>query len=221
MRAAALGVVLLLVTSIPAQFAAADTSAPALRARFELKHADGRTEHLELLRDKDRVEHHFVERGYTESWQRDARGELEHVRAFPRDGKSVHYTAGDLRTIQLAPDWHALETLLAQKELTSLRQVGTKRGLQNRLARVLTGTLRGQPAKVSWIDEVALPAQLALGAGTAKVVISLVSITSCEQAACTPVDTSALRSLEFADLGDMEYDPFVRRYLARESHGRH
>jgi hypothetical protein len=200
----------------------ADSELPSVVARFALKRADGSSEHLTLVRSPGRIEHQFLERGYSELWLRDERGELEHVRSFPRDGKSVHYTAGDLQTISLVPDWSALASLLGASELASLAPRGTQRVLERRQARVLLGSLRAQPARLVWLDDVALPAQLSLGRGKGKVVITLLSLSACTPALCSPV-RSELRSLEFADLGDMEYDPFVRRFLAQdaqEPHGR-
>jgi hypothetical protein len=196
----------------------ADAELPAVFARFALTRANGQVEHLELVRQAGRIEHRFVERGYSELWLRDARGELEHVRSFPRDGKSVHYTSGDLRTISLEPDWNTLSSLLGSGELASLRPAGTERALDQRRARVLRGTLRAQSARLSWLEDLSLPAKLSLGQGKSKVVISLLSVAECTPSLCTP-PRSELRSLEFADLGDMEYDPFVRRFLASDAHG--
>ena len=219
MRARALGLWLLALTIAPVRGVVhAEAEPPAVFARFLLTRADGHTEHLELSRQHDRIEHRFVERGYSELWLRDARGELEHVRSFPRDGKNVDYTSGDLRTISLAPDWSALSSLLGNGELASLTQSGSERTLQTRRARVLRGTLRAQPVRLSWLDDVALPARLSLGEGKSKVVISLLSVVDCTPSLCAPPG-DPLRSLEFADLGDMEYDPFVRRFLSQDAHG--
>lgn len=219
MHARALGLWLSALTvTLVQSVVLADTEPPAVFARFSLTRADGHTEHLELSRQPGRIEHRFVERGYSELWLRDARGELEHVRSFPRDGKSVHYTPGDLRTISLAPDWSALASLLGSGELASLTPAGSERALEKRRARVLRGTLRAQPARLAWLDDVALPAKLSLGQGKSKVVISLLSVTACTPSLCTPPG-GELRSLEFADLGDMEYDPFVRWFLSQDAQG--
>lgn len=219
MRARALAATLLtLLVSPLALDARADAELPAVFARFALARADSQVEHLTLVRQHGRIEHRFVERGYSELWLCDARGELEHVRSFPRDGKSVHYTSGDLRTISLAPDWSALSSLLGNGELASLTPSGSERSLDRRRARVLRGSLRAQPARLAWLDDVALPAKLSLGQGKSKVVISLLSVAECTPSLCTPA-RDELRSLEFADLGDMEYDPFVRRFLAQDAHG--
>jgi hypothetical protein len=221
MSARALGLAMFsLLVVLVAVDARADAELPAVFARFALTRADGHVEHLELVRQHGRIEHRFVERGYSELWLRDARGELEHVRSFPRDGKSVHYTAGDLRTISLAPDWSALSSLLGSAELASLQPSGTERVLDRRRARVLRGSLRTKAARLSWLDDVALPAQLSLGQGKSKVVISLLSVAECTPDLCTR-PREELRSLEFADLGDMEYDPFVRRFLAQDGRDAH
>lgn len=193
-------VALLLVCALPALAGGAD--APALRAQYVLKRGK-RVEHLELTRAGDRVAHTFVERGVRELWQRNAHGELEHWRAYPAQGASVHYTPGDLRTIHLWPRWDTLAQLISAPELAALKP--GKRG-------VLEGTLRGQPARVEWLTERELPKRITLG----ELTIELVSIEDCEA-----VSPDRLRSVEFADLGDMEHDPFVRGFLAREANHAH
>ncbi|HEX5657626.1 MAG TPA: hypothetical protein VFX59_10550 [Polyangiales bacterium] len=188
-------VVLLVLCALPA--AASDVA--AVRARYALKRGN-HVEHLELVRAGDRVSHEFVERGVRELWQRDARGDLEHWRAYPAQGKSVHYAPGDLRTINLWPRWDALTQLISAQELASLT-----RNKKN----VLEGTLRGQPARVEWRDDVALPRRITLGQLT-------MELLSVEPVSAVQSDT--LESIEFADLGDKEYDPFVRRFLAHHQH---
>jgi hypothetical protein len=186
--------VLFLLCALPAA-----ASEPGLRARYALKRGD-HVEHLELVRAGDRVAHTFVERGVRELWQRDARGELEHWRAFPAQGKSVHYTPGDLRTINLWPRWDALTQLISASELATLKP--NKKG-------VLAGTLRGLPARVEWRDDVALPKRILIGPLT----MELLSVEPV-----SAVEGDSLQSIEFADLGDKEYDPFVRRFLAHNQH---
>jgi hypothetical protein len=188
-------VVLLVLCALPA----AASELAAVRARYALKRGD-HVEHLELVRAADRVAHTFVERGVRELWQRDARGELEHWRAYPAQGKSVHYTPGDLRTINSWPRWDALTQLISASELATLKP--NKKG-------VLEGTLRGQPARVEWRDDVALPKRISIG----QLSMELLSVEPV-----SAVERDTLTSIEFADLGDMEYDPFVRRFLAHDHH---
>jgi hypothetical protein len=196
------------------RLASAEPALPAVHARFELR-SHGHREQLELVRDGERIEYRFLSRGYSELWRRDARGELEHVRSYPSAGKSVHYTAGDLRTIGLEADWTSLSSLLSTAEQAQLRAGKSRRELGHEV-RSLQGMLRGKPAHVEWLADVALPKKLALGEGKSQVVVSLLTVEACTRVLCGERD-EALRSLEFADLGDMEYDPFVRRFLAHDA----
>ncbi len=177
--------------------ALASPEAPAVRARYALKRG-AHVEHLELARAGDRVAHTFVERGVRELWQRDARGDLEHWRAYPAQGASVHYAPGDLRTINLWPRWETLTQLITAQELATLTP---------NKKRILEGKLRGQDARVEWDAAHALPKRVVLGELT-------MELQAVEPIAEVEPDT--LRSIEFADLGDMEQDPFVRRFLAQQ-----
>jgi hypothetical protein len=187
---------LMLLCALPA---GASSEVAAVRARYALRRG-GHVEHLEVVRVGDRVAHTFVERGVRELWQRDARGELEHWRAYPAQGTSVHYTPGDLRTIHMWPRWDTLTQLISASERAALEP--NKKG-------VLEGMLRGQPARVQWREDVALPKRIVLG----KLTMELLSVEPA-----SVVEGDSLRSIEFADLGDMEHDPFVRRFLAHDHH---
>jgi len=199
----------------------ADDAPPSVLARFVVQHADGAPEQLVVVRTSDRIEHRFVSRGSVERWRRDARGELEHEKLYPSEGKSVHYTAGDLRTIHVEPSWEELGSLIGASERGALTPAGQKKGLAGRTARLSRGKVRGQPAQLEWLDDVSLPALLTTGSGRERTTVRLVSVEPCSADACAETPSDALRSIEFADLGDKEYDPFVRRFMAREMPAHH
>lgn len=208
----------LLLAALPVR---AEGELPAVLARFAVQHAGGAPEQLVVVRTDTRIEHRFVTRGVVERWRRDARGELEHEKLFPKDGKSVHYTAGDLRTIQYEPSWEQLGSLIGTKERSGLSAAGQKKSLGGRTARISRGQVRGEPAQLEWLADVSLPALLATGHVRERTTVKLVSIEPCSESTCAETPSDALRSIEFADLGDMEYDPFVRRFMAREMPGHH
>jgi hypothetical protein len=205
----------LLPALLGAALAQAEPALPSVYARYVLRRPGQASEQLLLVRTERRIEHRFVERGIHEIWQRDRQGELEHVKAFGREGKSVHYTAGDLRTIALAPSWDELASLIGRPARAGLRQTEKRSRVRNRDARLLTGMLGGLAARVHWLDEPSLPAKIEI-AGQKGLSLELVDLTVCTETLCSPQTEEGLRSLEFADLGDMHYDPFVRRFLARE-----
>lgn len=186
---------------------------PSVWARYVLLQKGAAAEHLVLVRAGDRIEHRYLERGETDLWRRDARGELEHLKLYPRAGRAVHFTPGDLRTISLTPSWDRLSALVSDRERAGLVAEGSKRALGGRTATVLSGRLRGQPARLTWLPELALPAGLSIGRGEARVVLRLVQVDACSGERCAEAPRGALRVLEFADLGDMEHDPFARSFL--------
>lgn len=201
--------------------AAAGSTSPAVRAEgalpssiahYELTH-DGRTERLDVVRASDRVEHRYLTRGITEVWNRNSSGELEHWKVFIQAERSVHYTAGDLRTIEAEPSWEQLATLINPSERTKLKAKGLKR-TSHGTAAVLEGELEHQRARVLWNDASGWAEEIALGSSGHRKMYRLASNEACTANTCAAFDTSSVREIEFADLGDMESDPFVRSFLA-------
>jgi hypothetical protein len=139
--------------SAPA-LAGAQRALPALLARYQVGHGD-RVERMELLRTDWRIEHRFIDRGLTEVWERDARGELSHWKVFPSAGRVVHYTPGDLRAIHTEPSWEQLATLLSPSERARLKRVGARR-VRGRTVTVLRGELTGGRAQLLWSDALGL-----------------------------------------------------------------
>ena len=191
---------------------------PGVLARYELRRAGRPPAPLELLRDADLVEHRYVESDTIRVWRRVGPDELEHLALSPGSGKGVRYTAGDLRAIVEEVEWSALGSLLSERERSTLTRVGTQRVGGRALPR-LRGMLRGQPVRVTWLEDVQLPLELSLGTGREQVVLRLRAVKPCTAARCVPTATHDLTLLDFADLGDMTYDPFVRSYLSRQGRG--
>ena len=187
---------------------------PAVLARYEIRRAGKPPVQLELLRHADLVEHRYEGADTIAVWRRVAPDELEYLALSPRAGKGVRYTAGDLRALADDAGWSALGSLLDEQERAALSRVGTQRSAGRALPR-LRGTLRGKPVRVTWREDVQLPLALSLGTGQERLVLRLLRVEVCTPERCAPTSTDELTLLDFADLGDMTYDPFVRAYLRR------
>lgn len=185
---------------------------PLSIAHYEVTH-DGRNERLDVMRKGDRIEHRYLTRGITEVWTRASNGELEHWKVFQQAQRSVHYTAGDLRTIEAEPSWEQLATLISPADRAKLKAKGTKRSGATKTT-VLEGKLEHQQARLLWNEATGWAQELALGAGHHQKKYRLLSAEACSPTSCAPLDISRVREIEFADLGDMETDPFVRTFLA-------
>jgi hypothetical protein len=202
-----------LAAAVLATAAAGAQGAPSLSiAHYEITH-DGRSERLDVVRTNDRIEHRYLTRGITEVWSRDARGELSHWKVFHQAKHSVHFTAGDLRTIEAEPSWEQLATLISPSERAKLKAKGSRRTAHGP-AILLEGLIDHQRARVLWNEPAGWPEEVALGSGDKRKKYSLLSAEACSTRMCAPFDTSSVREIEFADLGDMESDPFVRSFLA-------
>jgi hypothetical protein len=192
--------------------ARAQGALPLSIAHYEVTH-DGRSERLDVVRTSDRIEHRYLKRGITEVWSRDPRGELSHWKVFHQPKRSVHYTAGDLRTIEAEPLWEQLATLLKPGERAKLKTKGSKR-TPHGPAILLEGQLDHQKARVLWNEREGWAEEIAWVSGNARKTYRLLSNEPCTPTVCASVDMRDVREIEFADLGDMETDPFVHRFLA-------
>lgn len=156
---------------------------------------------------------------YAEMWQRDERGELGLIRVFHRDRKLIQYTPGELRTQGRQKDWHALNTIVDPRRIAALTRTGAVSFL-GRPASRYAGRIKGERTEVIWLDKEALAARLVRTGRDGSVSLELKALHSTpdshwSQANLAKADTYAY--LDGADLGDMEYDPFVQRVLGEDS----
>lgn len=206
------GALALVIAGLATPGAGAQRNLLSSLARYEVTHG-GRREHMEVMRTSDRIEHRYATRGITEVWTRDGRGDLSHWKVFHQPKRSVHYTAGDLRTIHLEPTWEQLGTLINPLERSRLRPVGTRR-TRHGVVTVLQGAVDGLRTRILWDEERGWAGEMVIGSGPNRTRFRMLSAETCSASLCEPLDASAIREVEFADLGDSEGDPFVRNFLA-------
>jgi len=144
-----------------------------------------------------------------EVWQRDAQGRLSFERSFHEHGKTASYSAGELETLGVRPDWATLGRFIDTEELLGLRLVsrsGQGAGLRLRLE----GVSGGQALRVDWMPALQLPALIwRHGAGGPEIRIELLA-----HAPTAPANwpqpgsrsTNYLR-IDAADFGDMPREP--------------
>lgn len=186
--------------------------------------ADARTESAEwyFTRQENHVE--SARGDYAEVWQRDERGELTLTRVFHRGRKLIQYTPGELRTQGRQQDWSALNSIIDPRQVAALKQVGTVSVL-GRPASRYTGKINGERIEVTWLTKEALAAKVVRAGRDGSVSLELKELRSSPdsrwpQTSLARADRYAF--LDGADLGDMEYDPFVQRVLGVDGgHGAH
>lgn len=192
-----------------------------LAARYEeTRRVNGTDEKLDdwyFARQKGQVE--SARNNYAEVWQRDERGELTLTRVFQQDRKLIQYTPGELRTQRRTKDWTALNSIIDPRQHAALKQVGTG-SILGRTALRYVGDIGQERIELLWLAEEALAAKLTRsGANGSSITLELKELRAAPDsnwplASQAKIDHYA--ALDGADLGDMEYDPFVKRVLAAD-----
>jgi len=193
--------------------ARAEGSLPSIFASYRVSNGNHEPEYLDLLRTDTRIEYRLRGGEVTEVWERDDRGELTHLKVFSKARRVVHYTSGDLRTLNLAPSWEELGSLMRSEDRKKLTRRGTSR-VAGEPAQRFAGLVDNAPATLLWLEHLGLPGQLTVGRGPKGNTVKLVGARPCSPDICAPFDITGYREIEFADLGDSEHDPFVRSFVA-------
>lgn len=177
-------------------------------AEYQLHDAQGdRT--LIVVRDGKRVEYRTPDEPIR-VWQQGGDGAV-HRQIFPADRKVVVYTPGDLRALGHAVEWPKLSGLVDPTLREQLQAVGDTR-VAGEAAQRYRGTEDGLRIELAWLPSAALPAHYRSGKGKGRFELTLRKL---ERRAADEAFTATdeYRELDFADIGDMERDPFAKRYI--------
>ncbi|QNP40229.1 hypothetical protein [Lysobacter solisilvae (ex Woo and Kim 2020)] len=167
---------------------------------------------LVLVRSDDRVEYRLAGEP-VRVWENGADG-LVHREVFVADGRIVSYTPGDLRALGRNPEWLSLSHLVDPALRAQLQAQGARKvsALRNARAQRYRGEVHGVPVQLDWLDAADLPAQYRSGKGRAAYRLELRTLEQ-RPASVAFTATDGLREIDYADIGDMELDPFARRYI--------
>ncbi|RNF86184.1 hypothetical protein [Montanilutibacter psychrotolerans] len=177
-------------------------------AEYQLHDAQGdRT--LVVARDEKRVEYRTPGEPIR-AWQQGSDG-VVHRQIFPADRKVVVYTPGDLRALGHVVAWPKLSGLVDPTLLDQMQAVGDTR-IAGEAAQRYRGAKDGLRIELSWLSTAALPAHYQSGRGKGRFELTLRKL---ERRAADEAFTATdeYRELDFADIGDMELDPFAKRYI--------
>lgn len=195
------------------------TALPSLAARYQFQVGKRKSDWY-LIRSANRIVIYDGASGQAKLWEKDARGEIEFSRIFTADRRLVEYAPGEVKARGAVPDWNALASIVGSRDLAGLRKIG-ERKLLGRNTSILTGTVAGARLQVWWLAPERLPAMLQHGQGSKAVRLVLRELR--ERPAgdwnwAEPETLAAYSRLDAADLGDMEYDPFVQKVLHLDGH---
>jgi hypothetical protein len=218
--------VLWLVASVAAGAVQARDPEPAqdkpLAARYETVGIDRagritRKSDWYLVRTTSRIE--TAGEGRAEVWERSERGDLSMRRVFRDDQFILEYHTGDLRAMDIKPEWPVLGSILDPDALPGSSRTGSKKVLGRTAQVYRSGTGRDR-VEVWWIEAVRLPALVKrtgdLGTYTMKLMEIRDSAPS-DWPVATHWRTDEFRVVDAADLGDLEHDPVVKRIMRADA----
>ena len=195
-----------------------------IAARYQEARGDGhappRSFEWYFSRNGNQIE---IGRGaYIELWERDERGDVSWLRIFHDDRKLISYTPGELSAQSRALPWQTLNTLFGAKVLLGkLSRVGETKYL-NRPATRYTGKVGNKEIEVVWLDAEQLPGRIVhRDQMHTYYQLALQELRPAPASGWPRSDLARSQSYEFisgADLGDREYDPFVKKVLAMDGH---
>ncbi|WP_242112002.1 hypothetical protein [Luteimonas aquatica] len=197
----------------PAATPAAPSADPqALVAEYQVRDAQGERT-LVLVRDATRVEYRLQD-APVQLWRQTGDG-IAQWELFPRERRAIALAPGDLRTINRVPEWAHLAGLIDPGVRAGLQRDGQSRAFEDAAIRYRGRNAQGERVTLEWLEAGGLPARYRIGARYELRLRKLQRVPA--DAAFTALD--GYRESDYADLGDMELDPFVAAYLHRQGNG--
>ncbi|GIX21391.1 MAG: hypothetical protein KatS3mg121_0174 [Gammaproteobacteria bacterium] len=201
-----IGSLLAAACMVPSIALPSDADAPALAAEFETRFGKQAARRWRLLRDAARIEVQERVPGVSELWLLEGGGRIRHLRLYHEARAGIEYDAADLRLLEAVPDWRALGRVV---DPARLERLGPPEPAE-RFARWPARRYARDGQEVVWIPALQLPARIAEGEAVTRL---LAVHTPAAAAPWRFTDPGAYRLIDYADLGDMERDPFVMRLL--------
>jgi hypothetical protein len=151
-----------------------------------------------------------------ELWQRDGHAVL-HRKLYHHDRRAIEFQPDDLRMLQTTPSWQKLSLLLDTQVLSQLTasDITWSDGHPIR-------EYQGKIAETEWHIvmrmDLALPVLIERHHEHGVERTELVRAYALGEAPWKPTPAEGYEVIDFADLGDKEYDPFVTRVLSQMGH---
>lgn len=190
-------------------------SMPVLVAEYQVRDARGERR-LVLVRSADRIEYR-MQGEPVEVWRKTPDG-IARLALFAKEQRSVSWSPGDLRTIGEMPQWEQLASPINPELRTRLQRHGQAKAFGGVAERYRGESAEGQAIALEWIEADGLPAYYRAGkrkassgeAGAYELRLLKLERVGGDGAFTA---TSEYRETDYADLGDMELDPFAASYM--------
>lgn len=180
-------------------------------------HADKVT--WRFWRDTQKITIERPQLGLGELWQRDGQS-IIHRKLYHADQRAIEFQDDDLKMLETTPSWKKLALLLDQKLLAQLTVADLEwsNGYPTR-------EYHGKVAETEWHIvmrmDIGLPMLIERQHNDFSERTELLNAYALSAAPWQPIPTNSYDVIDFADLGDKEYDPFVIKVQAQMGHDHH
>ena len=151
-----------------------------------------------------------------EHWQRDGRT-IIHRKLYHGDRRAIEFQDDDLRMLETTPSWQKLALLIDPSLLEKLR-AGELEWHDAYPSRDYQGEVEGTQWLVVMRMDLGLPVLIERKKGDFAERTELLQAHTLESAPWQPTPDTGYDVIDFADLGDKEYDPFVIKVQAQMGH---
>lgn len=157
--------------------------------------------------------------GLGELWQRDGKA-LIHRKLYHADRRAIEFQEDDLRMSETKPSWQKLALLVDQKVLEQLT-AGDVEWSDNHPIREYQGKIGDSQWYIVMRMDLGLPVLIDREHDGVSEHTELLNAYELNAAPWQPTPTDGYDVIDYADLGDKEYDPFVIKVQAQMGHDHH
>lgn len=170
-------------------------------------------------RDDSRIVIDRPQLGVGELWQRDGRALLHH-KLYHQDRRAIEFQEDDLKMLETKPAWQKLALLVDHGLLEKLTasDVEWSDGLP---IREYHGQVDDWRWRVVMRLDIGLPLSIVREKGDVSETTELVNAYPLDKAPWQAKVSDDYDVIDFADLGDKEYDPFVVKVQSQMGHEHH
>ncbi|HEY8157761.1 MAG TPA: hypothetical protein VIF10_03560 [Methylobacter sp.] len=157
--------------------------------------------------------------GLGELWQRDGKAMI-HRKLYHADRRAIEFQEDDLRMLETKPSWQKLALLVDQKVLEQLT-AGNMEWSDNHPIREYQGKIGDSQWHIVMRMDLGLPVLIEREQDGVSEHTELLNAYELNAAPWQPTPTNGYDIIDYADLGDKEYDPFVIKVQAQMGHDHH
>lgn len=185
---------------------------------------DGQQMHADKVtwrfwRDSQQITIERPQLGMGELWQRDGQTVI-HRKLYHADKRAIEFQEDDLRMLELTPSWQKLALLLDQKLLEQLI-AGDIKWSDGYPTREYQGTVADTQWHIVMRMDLGVPLLIERQHEEFTERTELLNAYLLRAAPWQPTPSTGYDVIDYADLGDKEYDPFVIKVQAQMGHQHH